>query len=212
MLRAIVLTVLLAAPARAIEPGTTITAERADELGDLVLPGVVDAVRRGMRIEVIEPRRITWRRAYRIATEKNEGQARIGPLGELLDYVAGLPFPNLKLDDPQLAHKVLWNYAFGPWIADYDDPYTVLNKLLEGRYVGTTNWARFDSPLYNRLLRRAASLRGAARYRAYGDLDVRLARDAAPIVAIDYANEPTLVSARVGCVRPRFDLTSVCLR
>lgn len=105
-----------------------------------------------------------------------------------------------------------YDIGFGPWIADYDDPYTVLNKLLEGRYVGTTNWARFDSPLYNRLLRRAASLRGAARYRAYGDLDVRLARDAAPIVAIDYANEPTLVSARVGCVRPRFDLTSVCLR
>jgi ABC-type transport system substrate-binding protein len=105
-----------------------------------------------------------------------------------------------------------YDIGFGPWFADYDDPYSVLNVLFDGRYIGSYNWARFDSPVYNRLLRRAAGLRGAARYRAYGDLDVRLAREAAPIVAIDYVNEPTLVSERVGCVRPAFDLTAVCLR
>ena len=105
-----------------------------------------------------------------------------------------------------------YDIGFGPWLADYDDPYAVLNQLLDGQFVGSTNWARFDSPRYNGLLRRAAALSGAARYRAYGDLDVRLAREAAPIVAIDYANDPTLVSTRVGCVRPTFDLTAVCLR
>jgi ABC-type transport system substrate-binding protein len=105
-----------------------------------------------------------------------------------------------------------YDIGFAPWIADYDDPYAVLNVLLDGRFVGSTNWARFDSNAYNRLLRRAAGLQGAARYRAYGDLDVRLARDAAPIVAIDYVNEPTLVSKRVGCVTPVFDLTAVCLK
>ena len=105
-----------------------------------------------------------------------------------------------------------YDIGFGPWIADYDDPYAVLNVLLDGRFVGTTNWARFDSGVYNRLLRRAAGLRGQARYRAYGDLDVQLARDAAPIVAVDYPNEPTLFSARVGCVTPPFDLTAVCLK
>jgi len=105
-----------------------------------------------------------------------------------------------------------YDIGFAPWLADYDDPYSVLNVLLDGRFVGSTNWARFDSTEYNRLLRRTARLRGAARYRAYGDLDVRLARDAAPIVAIDYLNEPTLVSKRVGCVTPVFDLTAVCLK
>ena len=105
-----------------------------------------------------------------------------------------------------------WDIGFAPWIADYDDPYAVLNVLLDGRFVGSTNWARFDSPVYNRMLRQAANLRGAARARAYGDLDVRLARDAAPIVAIDYANEPTLVSKRVGCVTQPFELTSLCLK
>jgi len=105
-----------------------------------------------------------------------------------------------------------YDIGFGPWLADYDDPYAVLNVLLDGRFVGSTNWARFDSGVYNRLLRRAAALRGSARYRAYGDLDVRVARDAAPIVAIDYVNEPTLVSERVGCVKPVFDLTAACLK
>ena len=105
-----------------------------------------------------------------------------------------------------------YDIGFGPWVADYDDPYAVLNVLLDGQHIGSYNWARFDSPVYNRLLRQAAALRGAARYRAYGDLDVQLARDAAPIVAIDYVNEPTLVSERVGCVGPTFDLTAVCLR
>jgi hypothetical protein len=62
------------------------------------------------------------------------------------------------------------------------------------------------------MLRQAANLRGAARARAYGDLDVRLARDAAPIVAIDYGNEPTLVSKRVGCVTQPFELTRLCLK
>jgi len=119
MARATALLLLLIAwPAWAIAPGAVITSEQADEVAPLVLPGVADAVRRGMRIEVVEPKRVPWRRAYRLATEKNAGQARLGPSGELIDYVAGLPFPNLDTADPQIAHKVLWNYAFGPWIAD----------------------------------------------------------------------------------------------
>ncbi len=104
-----------------------------------------------------------------------------------------------------------YDIGFAPWIADYDDPYAVLNVLLDGRFVGSTNWARFDSTRFNRLLRRAAHMRGAERSRAYGNLDVRLARDGAPIVAIDFLNDPTLVSKRVGCITPAFDLTAVCL-
>jgi hypothetical protein len=63
-------------------------------------------------------------------------------------------------------------------------------------------------------MRRAARLRGGPRYRAYGDLDVQLARDAAPMVGVEYVNAATLVSNRVGCVvvRPLLDLTAVCLK
>ena len=105
-----------------------------------------------------------------------------------------------------------YDIGFMPWVPDYLDPYAVLNVLFDGRFVGSTNWARFDSAEYNRLLRQAALLQGEARYRAYGKLDARLAREAAPMVAVAFLNEPTLVSRRVGCVTRPFELTSVCLK
>jgi hypothetical protein len=63
-------------------------------------------------------------------------------------------------------------------------------------------------------MRRAARLQGAARYRAFGNLDVTLARDAAPIAVFGYERAPTLVSKRAGCIilRPLLDLTVVCLK
>ena len=44
------------------------------------------------------------------------------------------------------------------------------------------NWSYFDSPRYNRLIDRAARLPAQERYRAYGELDVELSRDAAPAI------------------------------
>jgi len=104
--------------------------------------------------------------------------------------------------------------VFTPWVPDYIDPFSYLNLFFDSRFIGSSNNARFDSPVYDRLLRAAAGLEGAARARAYGMLDVRLARDAAPMVTTAFMNEPTLVSDRVGCIvlRPELDLTAVCLK
>jgi peptide/nickel transport system substrate-binding protein len=97
---------------------------------------------------------------------------------------------------------------------DYYDPYAFLNLLLESRFIGRTNWSNLRSPKWDRRLRAASRLRGKTRLRAYGRLDVELARDVAPIAAAAYLNEPTLVSKRVGCVllRPALDLAAVCLK
>ena len=56
-----------------------------------------------------------------------------------------------------------YDIGFRPWVLDFDDPYSMLNVNLDGRFIGTTNWGRFDSPTVNRLLRRAAGLDGQAR-------------------------------------------------
>jgi peptide/nickel transport system substrate-binding protein len=97
---------------------------------------------------------------------------------------------------------------------DYYDPYAFLNLLFESRFIGRTNWSNLRSPKYDRLLRAASHLRGKARLRAYGRLDVQLARDVAPIAAMAYITEPTLVSKRVGCIllRPALDLETACLK
>jgi peptide/nickel transport system substrate-binding protein len=104
--------------------------------------------------------------------------------------------------------------VFTAWAPDYIDPSAYLNAFFESRFIGISNNSRFDSPRYDRVLRRAAGLRGRARARAYAELDARIARDAAPIVATAFVNEPTLVSKRVGCLvlRPDLVLTAVCLK
>lgn len=107
-----------------------------------------------------------------------------------------------------------YDLAFYPWAADYFDAYSYINLLLDSRFIGGTNAARFQSSKYDRLMRRAARLQGRARYEAYGKLDVQLARDAAPLLAVDYVSAATLVSKRVGCVvlNPTLDLAAVCLK
>ncbi len=89
--------------------------------------------------------------------------------------------------------------------------------IFDGRTIGETgneNWSYFNSPKYNRLFDEAARLTGNERYKAYGELDVQLSRDAAPAVPIANLNALTFVSARTGCivVNPFLDLTAVCLK
>jgi ABC-type transport system substrate-binding protein len=136
--------------------------------------------------------------------------ARIGLDVEIRAIPGGAYFDRLgSADEP-------FDIAYFNWAADYLDPYAYINVPFDGRFIGAQNVARFDSAKYNRLMRRAARLQGGARYRAYGDLDVQLARDAAPFVATEYFNVPTLVSRRVDprCIvlRPGLDLTAVCLK
>jgi peptide/nickel transport system substrate-binding protein len=132
--------------------------------------------------------------------------------------VKGIPVP--AYGSRVTRRGAAFDLAFLPWAPDYLDPYGYLNVFFEGRFVGDANFANFahfDSPQYDRLLGRASRLRGSARYREYGKLDVQLARDAAPLVAVDFLNDPTLVSRRVGCISTgrghvTFTLTSFCLK
>jgi peptide/nickel transport system substrate-binding protein len=108
-----------------------------------------------------------------------------------------------------------WDIALGLWQPSYIDPYAYLNQLFDAQYIGGTNFTRFGSTTLDRAMRQTARmLQGGERNRAFGALDVRIARDAAPVAAIDVLKEPTLVSERVGCVvlRPVLDLTAVCLK
>jgi len=107
-----------------------------------------------------------------------------------------------------------WDLVLILWAPDFVDPFQFINELFDPQFTLTGNVGRFDSATYNPLMRRAARLRGPERYRAYGELDVRLAGEGAPSAPISFFNEPTLVSKRVGCIvlRPALDLTAVCLK
>ena len=109
-----------------------------------------------------------------------------------------------------------WDLALIQWTPDFVDPFAYINRLLDARAAGGTDLAHFDEPLYRDLMRKASRLQGAARDRAYAELDLRLARDAAPVVPIYVVSEATLVSKRVPkrclLLRPSLVLTTVCLK
>jgi peptide/nickel transport system substrate-binding protein len=108
-----------------------------------------------------------------------------------------------------------WDIALVVWTPNVPDAQAYLNLLLDSRHLGGTNVAGFSSTVYDRALRRAASV-PQARQRdfAYGSLDIDVARNAAPLAALTVLNEPTFVSERVGCIvlRPALVLTTVCLK
>jgi peptide/nickel transport system substrate-binding protein len=89
-------------------------------------------------------------------------------------------------------------------IAPYADPYALMNLPFDGSLIhtggGNTNLSYFDDPVVNRKLKVAAALTGAARFRAYGRLDIELARDAAPAVPYAIFNHTAFVAPRIGCV------------
>lgn len=132
--------------------------------------------------------------------------AAIGLAVEIKQWPRGVYYQKLRRGEP-------WDIGQVGWSPDFVDPYPYLNALFassSGSNLG------FASPTYDRLLAKAARLGGSVRYRAYGELDVRLARDAAPMIAAFYAKIPTFVSKRVDprCVirRPYLDLAAVCLK
>ena len=52
---------------------------------------------------------------YRAATEKFEGQPRLGPDGSLENYTAGQPFPIDEIDcqgDPDAGTKIMWDFHY----------------------------------------------------------------------------------------------------
>lgn len=105
------------------------------------------------------------------------------------------------------------------WINDYYDPFDTLNVFLDGSTIGPSNnndVSYFNDPVYNAQLQAAAQLTGSERYTTYGNLDVTLARDQAPLAAIGTFNNRDFFSARMGCqtfVPPYgMDLAALCIK
>jgi ABC-type transport system substrate-binding protein len=91
------------------------------------------------------------------------------------------------------------------------DPQAFLG-LFDGR--NPQNYSHFKSQAFDRLLDRAGRLSGPERYRAFGQLDVHLARDLAPAIPYAVYTAWTFVSEKAGCLalNPYLDLTAVCLK
>src|SRR5439155_23193809 len=82
------------------------------------------------------------------------------------------------------------------WIADYADPYDFINVLLSGDSLhasNNNNVAYFNDPKYNAKMEAAARMSGAARYSAYGALDVDMFKNSPPWAAYQNFNSRIFV-------------------
>ena len=105
------------------------------------------------------------------------------------------------------------------WCQDYRDPWSFI-QTLDGTTIhdggGNINWSYFNDPVFNDRMHAAEQLVGQPRYTAFGQIDVDLMRDAAPIAAWGSINQREFVSRRIGCElydsNLGLDLAAVCPR
>jgi peptide/nickel transport system substrate-binding protein len=87
------------------------------------------------------------------------------------------------------------------WLQDYPDPYDFVNILLHGgtniHASGNVNYSYFNNPTYDKKMDKAARLVGKKRLKAYGKLDLAIAKNAAPMASMRTYNNRYLFSNRV---------------
>jgi peptide/nickel transport system substrate-binding protein len=91
--------------------------------------------------------------------------------------------------------------AIAGWNQDYPDPYDFIDILLNGDNIhdaNNNNLAYLNVPALNARMAAANKLNGAARYAAYGKLDIDITKAYAPWAAYDNRNERDFVGAKVG--------------
>ena len=103
--------------AQDLKPGDTIDPNNWQRAQGMVGENMLNRIKAGHTIQIKEPKVYRPIKEYAEATEKYSGKVRLGPNGELLNYVAGLPFPKLDAGDPQAGQKLAWNF-FWRWLGD----------------------------------------------------------------------------------------------
>jgi hypothetical protein len=83
----------------------------------MVGENLLNRIKQGYTFKIKQPRLLQPLKDYVEATEKYSGQVRLGPDGRLLNYIAGLPFPNFDPNDPQAGLKLAWNF-YWRWLGD----------------------------------------------------------------------------------------------
>jgi peptide/nickel transport system substrate-binding protein len=86
------------------------------------------------------------------------------------------------------------------WCSDYPDPYDWINILLYGKSIqaeNNVNYSYFNSPKWNRKMELAARLVGPKRLAVYGNLDLSIMKQAAPMAIERTYNNRYVFSNRV---------------
>jgi Protein of unknown function (DUF1329) len=107
-----------AAATAVLAPGTIINTANAPQYASLIPAAAMLAVQHGLRLEVTAPHRIQWSTGFQTATEKYSPQVGLDQDDYITNYIAGMPFPLIDVNDPKAAVKIAYNWHFGPVLPD----------------------------------------------------------------------------------------------
>jgi hypothetical protein len=93
-----------------LKPGDVIGPHNWQRVQGMVGENLLNRIKDGYTFKIKESRPRRDPKEYIAATEKYAGKVSLGSRGELVNYVAGLPFPNLSPSDPQAGLKLAWNW------------------------------------------------------------------------------------------------------
>ena len=100
-----------------LKPGDTIGPNNWQRVERMVGENLLSRIKQGYTLTIKESRSMGVPKEYNAATGRYSGEARLGSNGELFDYVAGLPFPDVHFSDPQIGLKMAWNF-YWRWLGD----------------------------------------------------------------------------------------------
>src|SRR5262245_37983386 len=100
-----------------LKPGDIIGPENWQKVQGMAGENLLNRIRQGYTLKIKEPRAYRLPQEYLDATEKYSGQVKLGSNGELLNYVAGLPFPKFDSKDSQAGLEVACNF-YWRWLGD----------------------------------------------------------------------------------------------
>src|SRR5262249_33286375 len=132
------------------------------------------------------------------------------------------PFPAATFYAKAGTKGEAFDAAIGAWGWDYPDPADFLNVFFDGNNIhdnNNQNLSYMNVASINQQLEKAASLSGDARYAAYGNLDISIAKDYAPHANMYHGTLATFLSARMdpSCyvyqpIYARPDLGAMCFK
>lgn len=100
-----------------LKPGETIGPSNWQKVQGMVGEDMLNRIKAGYTLQIKKPTVYHPIKEYLAATEKYSSKVRLGPNGELSNYVAGQPFPKIDPSDSQVGQKVAWNF-FWRWLGD----------------------------------------------------------------------------------------------
>jgi hypothetical protein len=100
-----------------LKPGDTVGPHNWEKVTGMVGENLLNRIKQGYTFKIKESTSYKPPKEYLDATEKYATTVRLGRNGELLNYIAGLPFPNFDPTDPQSGIKLAWNF-YWRWLGD----------------------------------------------------------------------------------------------